>query len=255
MKTYALISGTSPHPLISFQQANRASLQLLGVLILTATQLIEDPFGCYQRSTVYSISCRCSSSTSQPSPNVGNLQELESAYQTHRRLTILNTLQVGISMHYARRVRFGAGLHLLNVIREDNRQVTTRSLMALFSTLLSLQLKPSETFEQFSPRIDLLIQRLLHWRPPVVLPDQLRLFCALRALPNIPYGPVRHIILASFVTFFSGMNMLRDVANTGAKIIQTTLGSGTKTEPSSVLCADPEGRNTNFYYMKDVCNS
>ena len=34
----ALISGTSPHPLLSFQQANRPSLQLLGVLILTATQ-------------------------------------------------------------------------------------------------------------------------------------------------------------------------------------------------------------------------
>ena len=143
-------------------------------------------------------------------------------------------------MHYARRVRFGAGQHLLTVIREDNRQVTTRSLMALFSALLSLSLKPSETFEQFARRIDLLIQRLLNWRPPVVLPDQLLLFCALRALPSVPYGPVRHIILASpNITFFSGMNMLRDVANTGAKVINDTLGSGPKIEPSSVLCANP----------------
>ena len=149
-------------------------------------------------------------------------------------------------MHYARRVRFGAGQHLLTVIREDNRQVTTRSFMALFSALLSLSLKPSETFEQFVRRNDLLIQRLLNWRPPVILPDQLLLFYALRALPSVPYGPVRHIILASpDVTFFSGMNMLRDVANTGAKVINETLGSGAKIQPSSVLCANPCPTSTN----------
>ena len=240
----ALISGRSPHPLLSFQRANLASLRLLGVLILTANQLIEDPFGTYQRFTEYLGEAL--HRHPGPVPTIGNLNDLEESYQIHRRAqrhiyaTTLDTLQVGISMHYARRVQFGAGLHLLNVIRSDNRQVTTRSLMALFSALLSLQLKPSETFEQFSRRIDLLIQRLLNWRPPVVLPDQLLLFCALRALPDVPYGPVRHIILASpDVTFFTGMNMLRDVANTGAKLIQNTLGSGLKTEPSSVLCADP----------------
>ena len=233
----ALISGRSPHPLLSFQRAN-----LAGVLILTANQLIEDPFGCYQRFTQFLGEAL--HRHPGPVPTIGNLRDLEDSYQTHRRAqrhaTILDTLQVGISMHYARRVRFGAGLHLLNVIRSDNRQVTTRSLMALFSALLSLQLKPSETFEQFSRRIDLLIQRLLNWRPPVILPDQLLLFCALRALPDVPYGPVRHITLSSpDVTFFTGMSMLRDVANTGAKLIQNTLGSGHKTEPSAVLCADP----------------
>ena len=66
-------------------------------------------------------------------------------------------------MYYVRRVRFGAGLHLLNIIRSDNRQVTTRSLMTLFATLLPLQLKPSETFEEFARHLDLLIQRLLNW--------------------------------------------------------------------------------------------
>ena len=40
-------------------------------------------------------------------------------------VTIVETLQVGTSMHYARRVQFGVGLHLLQVIRADNRQVTT----------------------------------------------------------------------------------------------------------------------------------
>ena len=112
----ALISGTSPHPLLSFQRANLASLQLLGVLILSPNQLIEDPFGCYQRFSQFLAEALHRHPS--PVPNVGNLRELENAYQTHRRAqryiyaTILDTLQVGISMHYARRVRFGAGLHL-----------------------------------------------------------------------------------------------------------------------------------------------
>ena len=49
----ALIAGRSPHPLLAFQRANLASLQLLGVLILSASQLVEDPFGCYQRFSQY----------------------------------------------------------------------------------------------------------------------------------------------------------------------------------------------------------
>ena len=240
----ALLSARSPYPLIAFQRANQAALQLLGAIILSGNDLLVDPFGFYERFTNYLAEAL--HHHPGPNPTLGNLRQLEEDYQTHRRTqrfiysTIIETLQVGTSMHYARRVRFGAGQHLLTVIREDNRQVTTRSLMALFSALLSLSLKPSETFEQFARRIDLLIQRLLNWRPPVVLPDQLLLFCALRALPSVPYGPVRHIILASpDVTFFSGMNMLRDVTNTGAKVINETLSSGAKIEPSSVLCANP----------------
>ena len=241
----ALISGRSPHPLLSFQRANQAALQLLGFLILSDIQLIEDPFGCYERFTR-----RLGDSLSRhpgPVPTFGNLDSLEQQYQTHRRAqrfiyaTIVDTLQVGTSMHYARRVQFGAGLHLLQVIRADNRQVTTRSLMALFSSLLSLRLKNSETFEAFARRLDLLIQRLLNWRPPVILPEQLLLFCALRALPVHPYGPVRHIILASpDVQFQAGMGMLRDVADTGAQVIRDTLSSGdTNSKPNAVLCANP----------------
>ena len=57
-------------------------------------------------------------------------------------------------MHFARRVRFGAGLHLLNVIREDNRQVTTRSLMALFSrSKPRRQRDPSKLCQQECPCI------------------------------------------------------------------------------------------------------
>ena len=198
----ALISGRSQHPLLSFQRANIAALQTLGFIILSDFQLVQDPFESYERFTNYLATALARHPG--PVPEFGNLHNLEQDYHVHRRAqrfiysTIVDTLQIGTSMHYARRVQFGAGLHLLQIIRSDNnRQVTTRSLMALFSSLLSLHLKPSETFEAFARRLDLLIQRLLNWRPPVILPEQLLLFCALRALPNNPYGPVRHIILAS----------------------------------------------------------
>ena len=47
----------------------------------------------------------------------------------------------------------------------------------------------------------------------MVLPEQLLLFCALRALPAVPYGPVRHIILASpAIDYYNGMAMLKDMS-------------------------------------------
>ena len=177
---------------------------------------------------------------------MGDLGRLDDLYTVHRKAQrfiydiILRTLKVGSSMHYARNVKFGAGLHLLNSIVADNRQTTTRSLMAIFSTLLSIELRQSELFESFSRRMDGLIQRLRGWRPPVILPEQLLLFCALRALPDVPYGPVRHIILASpNVGYRAGMHMLKDVANTGAELIKTTLGSDSSSamKPASVLCS------------------
>ena len=78
-----------------------------------------------------------------------------------------------------------------------------------------------------------------NWRPPVLLPEQLLLFCVLRALPVVPYGPVRHIILASpTITFYQGMAMLKDVANSGGELIASTLGSKSSTKSTaSVLCA------------------
>ena len=226
----ALISRRSPHPLYSFQRAKQVVLQLLVVIILSGNELICDPFGCYERFTSYLADAL--HRHPGPIPAIGNLCQLKADYQVHRRaqcfmystiIEILHVRLVGTSMHYARRVRSGAGQHLLTVIREDNRQVTTRSLMTLFPALLSLSLKLSESFQQFARHIDLLIQRLVNRRSPVVLPEQLLLFCALRALPSVPYGPVSHIIFASSdVTFFSGMDMVRDVTNTGAKVINET---------------------------------
>ena len=80
-------------------------------------------------------------------------------------------------MYYARQYMFGTDQLLLQSIVNDNRQVTTRSLMIVFSALMSLSLKDDESFDQFERRIDLLVQRLHKWRPPVVLPEQLILFC------------------------------------------------------------------------------
>ena len=241
-----VISGENQHPLILHQRQYSAALSQLKILPFTAAQLIEDPIGCYvqfTRSLAEALSV-----FPGVVPDVGNLNVLDDLYQIHRKAqrfiydTIVRTLKVGVSMHYARGVKFGAGVHLLNIVISDNRQTTTRSLMALFSTLLSLELKNSELFESFSRRMDQLIQRLYNWQPPVVLPDQLLLYCALRALPEVPYGPVRHIILASpNINYRTGMQMLKDVANTGAELIKTTLGSSSPStsdhKPSAVLCA------------------
>ena len=238
-----ILSGSSQHPLILYQRIYTVALAYLRISPFTVQQLCADPVGTY----VY-FSDRMTSALLQiqgPVPNVGDLNQLEADFVIHKAAekfiysTIVATLQVGISMHYARSVRHGAGTHLLNTIISDNRQVTTRSLMAIFSALLGLKLKSGEVFEQFARRIDLLIQRLRNWRPPVILPEQLLLFCALRALPAVPFGPVRHIILASpNITYATGVSMLRDVANTGADVINTTLGSGNVNhKPANVLCA------------------
>ena len=129
-----------------------------------------------------------------PVPDIGDLNALQAEQDMYRQAenfiysTIVETLEVGKTMHYARQCVFGASHLLLKTIVNDNRQETTRSLMAVFSALITLNLKTDETFEQFSRRVELLIQRLRNWRPLVVLPEQLILFCCLRALPDVPYA-------------------------------------------------------------------
>ena len=243
-----LMSRLATHPLIQYQSINAFALNVLNISQISASSLLQDPAGTYLFFTnAVGNSLNHLARSAVAVPDLGNLAALAADYNTHIGAekyvynTVVGTLQVGISMHYARQVKFGAGMHLLDVIRNDNRQNTTRSLMALFSTLLSLQLKPSERFEFFSRRLELLIQRLRNWRPPVVLPEQLLLFCALRALPDTPYGPVRHIILASpGITYGTGIGMLRDVADTGAEVIRETLGSGSSHKPAAILCTDTE---------------
>ena len=69
--------------------------------------------------------------------------------------------------------------------RLDNRQETTYSLMSVFSFLICLHLKDGETFDRFSRHIDLLIQCLRNWHPPVILSEHLLLFCTLHTIPNV----------------------------------------------------------------------
>ena len=240
-----VLSGEFVHPLIQFQANNVANLQALNVPYVSPQVLIQDP------ATPYVNWLRVLTTAllraPAPVPAIDGLQQLQANVDTFRRAerfiysTIVSTLKVGESMHYARQSVFGAGQLLLQSIINDNRQVTTRSLMAIFSALLALSLRDKESFEQFERRIGLLIQRLRNWRPPVILPEQLLLFCALRALPAVPYGPVRHIILASpNINYRVGMSMLKDVADTGGALITSTLGSGTDpSKPAAVLCANP----------------
>ena len=100
--------------------------------------------------------------------------------------------------------------------------------MSVFSVLVCLSLKEDESFDQFVHNIELLIQYLIqclrNWCPPVILREQLLLFCSLHALPAVPYGPVCHIIPTSpRITFSVGMGILKDVVNTGDELITNTL--------------------------------
>ena len=137
-----VVSGESHQPLLNYQVQHGDSLRRLNILLFSAQQLIEDPLGSY----IYFTRALASALSVFPDnvPDIGNLGVLDRLYEVHKEAqrfiydVIVRTLTVGTSMHYARGVKFGAGLHLLNILIADNRQTTTRSLMALFSTLLSL---------------------------------------------------------------------------------------------------------------------
>ena len=186
-----ILSGELAHPLIAFQQTNAVSLATLNVPYVSPQDLLADPVTPYVRW----LRVLTDSLLRAPGPvpamvGLGPLQASQDEFRAAERFifsTVVTTLRVGKSMHYARQCIYGAGQLLLQSIINDNRQTTTRSLMAVFSALLSLSLRDKETFEQFERRIGLLIQRLRNWRPPVFLPEQLLLFCALRALPVVPY--------------------------------------------------------------------
>ena len=66
----------------------------------------------------------------------------------------------------------------------------------------------------------------------VIFPDSLLLFFVLRGLPDAPYGNTKHIILATENTSLArGMRLLRDVGQSEAGLIMSTLGSGITTQP------------------------
>jgi hypothetical protein len=104
-----ILSGSSQHPLIPYQRIYTVALAYLRISPFTIQQLVADPVGTY----VY-FSDRMTSALLQlqgPVPNVGDLNQLEADFVIHKAAekfiysTIVATLQVGISMHYARSVR------------------------------------------------------------------------------------------------------------------------------------------------------
>ena len=230
-------TGSLQHPLVQYQWAHQQYLAHLGIPLLAPEEFSRDPMGLYDNfiSQVYRNNAAMPNPTDPPLPDAADLQEAWATYRQGQRTLFsraVATLRVGTSMHYARAVPFGAGTRLLATILSDNRRNTTTSLMAVFSSLLTLRLGASETFSSISNRVDLMISRLRGWVPPIVLPGQLTLCCLLTALPESPYGPIRHIILARpNITYEDGTRMLRDVAQSAASF------SAPRTPTSSAVMA------------------
>ena len=163
-----VLAGELQTPLIKFQRDNVEALQRLHVPWFSPAQLLTQPtqtFHNFLRSVTSAIL-----RAPAPVPDVGDLNALQAEQEIYRQTenhiysSIVTTLEVGKTIHYTRQCTFGAGQLLLQTIvtDNDNRQETTRSLMTVFSALICLHLGDSETFEQFSHRVELLIQRLLN---------------------------------------------------------------------------------------------
>ena len=196
-KCNALYTGKQKHPLLGVQAANTAQLQRLNIQFIPEATLIYNPF---RPADKFILDVETNSNAD---PKLDNgWDAFIAAYADYKNTQhkiygiIVGTLRVGTSMHYARSVPYGAGLRLLMVIREENMQMTTRALFALFASLFTLKLKDGESFESFRQRFDLINNRFANWRPSIVLPQELILFFVLRGLPDSPCGPTRYIILA-----------------------------------------------------------
>ena len=210
-------TGLMQHPLIDLQQRNRDQIRAYNCELVTDAMLIADPI----RPTemlIASIIVAAVAASIVP-PLAVHWDDFRANWIVYKRAQrkiyaiAIATLQVGKSMHYARAVAYGAGTKLLTTIYDDNRRTTTRSLFALFSSLFTLQYKPDETFQLFRTRFELIKSRFANWRPPIILPQELFLFCILRGgLPEQPYGPTKHVILATAnITLSRGLQLLSDI--------------------------------------------
>ena len=169
-----LVSGRLSHPLVALADRRQGELYRLGVLAPTAEQLDRDPIGCCDEFIIFLQQTAGSLQPPEdpPVPDWDTFLADYAAYKAALRkiyAIIINTLTVGSSMHYARGIPPGSGLCLLRSIRDDNIQNTTRALMAVFSNLISVAMKPAESFEAYSRRFELLINRLAGWSPPIYL--------------------------------------------------------------------------------------
>ena len=223
-------TGAQKHPLIELQLLNQQQILDYNVHLIAAAVLQSRPFAPTE-DFIYAIKLAAADKKVDP-PLAKLWKEFIAAWKVYKSAqrkiyaTIVATLRVGESMHYARSVPYGFGTKLLQNMMEDNRHNTTRALFALFSSLFTLKLKPGESFEVFTRRFDLITNRFANWDPPIVLPQQLLFFFVLRGLPSEQYGPITHIVLSSkHITLDSGLKMLRDVGQSEVGLINSTMGS------------------------------
>ena len=101
-----LLSGETQHPLVLCQQQNRQVLIALAMPFFPLQDLIDDPVATYvefQRLIDAALQ-----NAAAPVPVPGDLNILQDLQTTHRAAeryiytTIVSTLEVGLSMHYAR---------------------------------------------------------------------------------------------------------------------------------------------------------
>ena len=121
----ALYTGKQKHPLIAVQADNTHQLQTLHIQFIPEAVLVFRPFA----PTDNFIVDVTAKSNSDPLLDHGwdlFITNYEAYKDTQRKIfrIIVATLRVGTSVHYARAVPYGAGLPLLQTIREDNMQRT-----------------------------------------------------------------------------------------------------------------------------------
>ena len=236
-----VFTGYIPHPLIELQSENQQEILDYGISLVAPALLTHRPFEPADE-LVYSIEQAAARANRDP-PLAKLWEDFKTAWPVYKRVQrkiyaiIVATLRVGTSVHYARSVPYGAGMLLLDTIMSDSRQNTTRALFALFASLFTLKMKSGESFEMFKRCFDLIVNRFANWRPPIQLPEQLLLFFVLRGVPEQPFGPTKHIILATEdITLSKGLHLLRDVGQSEVGLITSTLGSGAATNHHKYEC-------------------
>ena len=246
-----IYSGSMPHPLVDLQKKNRQQISEYAVTLVAEAFLESNPI---EPTEIFITAIKLAATRANKDPPLSLLWEdflkvwpkYKAAQRKIYAITI-STLRVGTSMHYARAVPFGAGTHLLSSIYSDNIRNTTRSLFALLTSLFTLKARPQETFDAFKTRFDLIISRFANWNPPIVLPEPLLLFFAIRGLPDKTFGPTKNIILATEkITLTRGFQLLRDVGGSGAALITSTLGSGdpNESDAGNILSITPSPKPT-----------
>ena len=234
----SLFTGKMLHPLIALQKENQQQILTYSLTLVAEEKLKIDPIQPTEFLIAAILTAAAEAENDPPLPN--KWDEFQTAWPIYKRTqrkiyaTAVATLRVGTSMHYARSVPFGAGMQLLASIHGDNVRNTTRSLFALVSSLFTLKLKPQESFETYKLRFDLIVSRFANWSPPIVLPEPLLLFFVIRGLPNQPFGSTKnHILATDTISLHKGLKLLQDVGQSGANLINSTLGSGEPSQPAT----------------------